>query len=143
MFLKIHSPQERLRIRREIRQKEYNNPEDLVKEFVDIKVRPRYIDYYTPSSWPNPFEIVSEEYLCFSGVTLILTATLINKNFITSDELLFPVISNNMSSDTGIVLLDNDRVYNFTPGKIVSWDFVKENATIFQTHKVAKKDILY
>ena len=143
MFLKIHSPQERLRIWREIRQKEYNNPEDLVKEFVDIKVRPRYIDYYTPSSWPNPFEIVSEEYLCFSGVTLILTATLINKNFITSDELLFPVISNNMSSDTGIVLLDNDRVYNFTPGKIVSWNFVKENATIFQTHKVSKKDILY
>ena len=143
MFIKTNSPEDRLRIWRKIRQKEYSTPEDLVKEFVDIKVRPRYIDYYTPSSWPNPFEIVSQEYLCFSGVTLILTATLINKNFITSNELCFPVISNNITNDSGIVLLDNNKVYNFTPGKIETWDFVKENATIFQTHKVAKKDILY
>jgi len=143
MFLKIHSSEDRLRIWREIRQKEYSKPEELVKEFVGIKVRPRYIDYYTPSSWPNPFEILTEEYLCYSGITLILASTLIHKGFITSDNLFFPVISNNITNEYGIVLLDNEKVYNFTQGKIEDWEYVKENATIFQTHLVSKKDILY
>ena len=73
--------------------------------------------------------------MCLTGVTILLTATLINKNFITSNELIFPVISNNITGDSGIVLLDNNKVYNFMPGKIEEWDCVKENATIFQTHK--------
>ena len=87
MFLKTHSPTERLRIWREIRQKDYLSAEDLVKEFSDIKILSRYLDYYTPKSWPNPFEIVNEGYLCQSGVTLVLLSTLINKGFISEDTI--------------------------------------------------------
>lgn len=143
MFLKTHSPSDRLRIWRDIRQQDFLTAEDLVKQFQDIKIVSRYLDYYTPKSWPSPFEIVSEGYLCQTGVTLLLTATLINKNFITSDELLFPVISNNINGDSGIVLLDGNNVYNFTSGKIESWEFVKENATVFQTHKLDKNILSY
>mgnify|MGYP001174355379 CR=1 FL=1 len=143
MFLKTHSPTERLRIWREIRQKDYLSAEDLVKEFSDIKILSRYLDYYTPKSWPDPFEIVSEGYFCQTGVTILLTATLINKNFITSDELCFPVISNNINGDSGIVLLDDNNVYNFTSGKIESWEFVQDNATVFQTHRLDKKKLSY
>ena len=143
MFLKTHSPSDRLKIWRKIRQKDFASANDLVKEFSDIKILSRYLDYYTPKSWPTPFEIVSEGYLCQTGVTILLTATLINKNFITSNELIFPVISNNITGDSGIVLLDNNKVYNFMPGKIEEWDFVKENATIFQTHKLDKKILSY
>ena len=53
------------------------------------------------------------------------------------------MISNNITGDSGIVLLDNNKVYNFMPGKIEEWDFVKENATIFQTHKLDKKVLSY
>jgi len=143
MFLKTHSPSDRLKIWRKIRQKDFASANDLVKEFSDIKILSRYLDYYTPKSWPTPFEIVSEGYLCQTGVTILLTATLINKNFITSNELIFPVISNNITGDSGIVLLDNNKVFNFMPGKIEEWDFVKENATIFQTHKLDKKILSY
>ena len=143
MFLKTHSSTDRLRIWREIRQKDFVSANDLVEEFSDIKILPRYLDYYSPKSWPTPFEIVSDGYLCLTGVTILLTATLINKNFITSNELIFPVISNNITGDSGIVLLDNNKVYNFMPGKIEEWDFVKENATIFQTHKLDKKVLSY
>ena len=143
MFLKTHSPQDRLNVWREVRQKDFSSVQDLVSEFSDIKLLSRYLDYYTPKNWPTPFEIVSEGYLCYSGVTLILTATLINKGFITCDELLFPVISNNITGESGIVLLNEDKVYNFTPGDIVSWDFVKENSTIFQTHKIDIKKLSY
>ena len=143
MFLKTHSPSDRLKIWRKIRQKDFASANDLVEEFSDIKILSRYLDYYTPKSWPTPFEIVSEGYLCQTGVTILLTATLINKNFITSNELIFPVISNNITGDSGIVLLDNNKVFNFMPGKIEEWDFVKENATIFQTHKLDKKILSY
>ena len=134
MFLKTHSSTDRLKIWRESRQQEYSTPEQLVNQYSDIKILSRYLDYYTPNSWPNPFEIVSEGYFCQSGITILITASLINKGFITSEQLTLPVISNNISGDSGLVLHDNDKVFNFTPGKIVTWDYVKENATIFQTH---------
>tara|TARA_R110001592_G_scaffold138966_1_gene358587 strand:+ start:8800 stop:9231 length:432 start_codon:yes stop_codon:yes gene_type:complete len=143
MFLKTHNASDRLRIWREIRQKNYLSADALVNEFRDIKILSRYLDYYTPKSWPSPFEIISEGYLCQSGVTLLLTTTLINKGFITSEELYFPVISNNINGDSGIVLLEGDNVYNFTSGKIESWEFVKDNATIFQIHKLDKNKLSY
>ena len=143
MFLNTNSSQDRLKIWREIRNTDFSSAQDLVKKFIDIKILPRYIDYYTPKSWPNPFEILFEGYLCQSGVTILLTSTLIKKGFITSNELSFPVISNNITGDSGIVLLDGNDVYNFTPGEIVSWEFVKNNSTIFQIHKLNKEKFSY
>lgn len=143
MFLKTHSSEDRLRIWREVRQKDFSTEQDLVTEFSNINILSRYLDYYSPKSWPNVFDIVSEGYLCCSGVTLILTATLINKGFITNDELIFPVISNNITGDSGIVLLHENKVYNFTPGDIVSWDYAKSNSTVFQIHKLDKETFSY
>ena len=143
MFLKTHSYTDRLSIWRNVRQNTYDSAEELIKEFTDIKKVPRYLDYYTPNSWPNPFEIVTEGYFCQSGITLLLTATLINKSFITSSELCMPVISNNISGDDGLVLLDKELVYNFIPGKIVSWDYVQDNSTIYQVHKIDKEKLSY
>ena len=143
MFLKTQTSEDRLRIWREVRQKNFSTEQEILNEFSEIKILSRYLDYYTPSSWPTPFEIVSEGYLCCSGVTILITVILINKGFITSDQLLFPVISNNTTGDSGIVLLDNDNVYNFTPGKIESWEYVKDNSTVFQTHKLDKNKLSY
>ena len=136
MFLKTHSPQDRLRVWREVRSREYSTPESIVEQFKPIVLQPRHIDYYTPSSWPSPFEIVTEGYLCQSGVTLVLAATLIYKKFILDDQICFTVISNNITGEAGIVLIHNNKVYNFMPGEIVELEFVRENATIFETHKI-------
>ena len=106
----------------------------LLEDFASIEMLPRYLDYYTPKSWPNPFEIVNEGYLCQSGVTLVLLSTLINKGFISEDIIQLPVISNNITGTSGLVIYDRDLVYNFTPGEIVSWEYVQENATVFQIH---------
>ena len=143
MFLKTQTSEDRLRIWREVRQKNFSTEQEILNEFSEIKILSWYLDYYTPSSWPTPFEIVSEGYLCCSGVTILITVILINKGFITSDQLLFPVISNNTTGDSGIVLLNNDNVYNFTPGKIESWEYVKDNSTIFQIHKLDKNKLSY
>ena len=134
MFHKNLSGSERLNIWRKVRQKPHNNISEVLEEFATIEMLPRYLDYYTPKSWPNPFEIVNEGYLCQSGVTLVLLSTLINKGFISEDTIQLPVISNNITGTSGLVIYDRDLVYNFTPGEIVSWEYVQENATIFQIH---------
>ena len=143
MFFKNHSPNDRLSIWRNLRQKEFNTSKDLIAEYKDIKVLSRYIDYYTPKSWPNPFEIVSEGYFCHSGVTLLITSHLLHQNFISSNEIQLPVISNNIDGTHGLVLVDNNDVYNFVPGKIIDLDYVKENSTIFTVHKLAKNQFIY
>lgn len=134
MFRKNLSGSERLQIWRNVRQKTHSDIIDVLEEFATIETLPRYLDYYTPSSWPTSFEIVSEGYLCQSGVTLILLSTLINKGFISKDTIQLPVISNNITGTSGLVIYDRESVYNFTPGEIVSWDYVKENSTVFQIH---------
>ena len=143
MFFKNHSPNDRLSIWRNLRQKEFNTSKDLIAEYKDIKVLSRYIDYYTPKSWPNPFEIVSEGYFCHSGVTLLITSHLLHQNFISSNEIQLPVISNNIDGTHGLVLVDNNDVYNFFPGKIIDLDYVKENSTIFTVHKLDKNQFIY
>ena len=134
MFHKNLSGSERLNIWRNVRQKTHSNIVEVLQDFSTIEPLSRYLDYYTPSSWPNPFEIVNEGYLCQSGITLVLLSTLINKGFISKDTIQLPVISNNITGTSGLVIYDRDAVYNFTPGEIVSWKYVQDNATIFQIH---------
>ncbi len=134
MFHKNLSGSERLNIWRNVRQKTHSNIVEVLQDFSTIEPLSRYLDYYTPSSWPNPFEIVNEGYLCQSGITLVLLSTLINKGFISKDTIQLPVISNNITGTSGLVIYDREAVYNFTPGEIVSWKYVQENATIFQIH---------
>jgi len=134
MFHKNLSGSERLNIWRNVRQKTHSNIVEVLHDFSTIEPLSRYLDYYTPSSWPNPFEIVNEGYLCQSGITLVLLSTLINKGFISKDTIQLPVISNNITGTSGLVIYDREAVYNFTPGEIVSWKYVQDNATIFQIH---------
>ena len=136
MFLKTQTPSERLAVWRKVRQHQFDAVDDLLEQFKGIKLESRYLDYYTPSSWPNPFEIVNEGYFCQSGVTLILTATLIHQNFISNREICMSVISSNIDGISGLVLLDEEKVYNFLPGKVVTLRELEENATIFQVHKI-------
>tara|TARA_B100001057_G_scaffold498694_1_gene606599 strand:+ start:3181 stop:3612 length:432 start_codon:yes stop_codon:yes gene_type:complete len=143
MFYRNQSANDRLTIWRELRQTKFSNIEDLVAEYKSIKLVSRYLDYYTPKSWPDPFEIVNQGYFCQSGVTLIMVSHLIYADFISSDVLEFPVISNNINGNDGLVFLDKDKVYNFEIGKISDWDFVKDNSTIFSTHKLKKDQFTY
>ena len=136
MFNKTQTSSDRLNAWRTVRQQEYLTVEPLLEAFANIKPIPRYIDYYTPSDWPNVFEIVSEGYLCQSGITLILAATLINKGFITADELYFEVISNHINGNDGLVLIHEQVAYNVIPGETASLQYVIDNSTRFNSHKI-------
>ena len=108
----------------------------IISEVKDIKILDRYLDYYTPKSWPNVFDIVNDGYFCQTGVTLIMFATLVQKGFISEGEYYLPVISNNITGTVGAVLKVDDLYYNFYTDKPVDQDYVEENSVHFQTHKI-------
>lgn len=137
MFLKTQNSSERLLVWRNFR-KQYSsdNVNELLVEFSKIKLLPRYLDYYTPSTWPNAFEIIDEGYFCQSGVTLIMAATLVNLGFISAEKLRFDAISNLITGTDGLILVHDNMCYNFVREEVVTLEYMLENSTRFQSHLI-------
>lgn len=136
MFTKAQTSADRLAVWREFRRSNKGNGtlENVLKAFEKINIERRSFDYYTPESWPTPFEIVSEFYFCQSGITLVLASTLLHLGFIKSKEVQFSVVSNHITGADGLVLIHEGLVYNFMPGSVVTLDFCRENSTEFSNH---------
>ena len=109
----------------------------VVEAFANAHVDKRFIDYYTPESWPNVFEIVQEGLICQSGLTLIMASTLSYLELMKSTEAEVVVISNHVTGHEGLVLRHNGNYYNFIPGQIVTEEFALNNGTIFDRHIIA------
>jgi len=136
MFTKVMPPEARLQKWRNFRES-YDvsaGPDALLEEFDSIKILPRYLDFWTPSTWPNVFDIVAEGHFCQSGVTLVMAATLHNLGFINSKEIQLDSISNFETGREGLVLVYNNECYNFLPGKIVDLQHARNNSSLFETH---------
>jgi len=132
-----HSADKNLAAWREFRKSFNGNETDCVEAFASIPVQPRYIDYYTRESWPSIFEIVADNMLCQSGLTLVMAATLYDLKFINNDKVHLQVVSNHITGKEGLVLKHNNKVYNFLPGEVVTDEFCEENSTTYDTYVIA------
>lgn len=140
MFTNTQNGADRLKAWRQFRHSfdhANSTDQDVVNAFASVQIEQRYLDYYTPDSWPSVFEIVKEGEFCQTGLTLVMGSTLHYLGFINSKQLEFDVVSNHITGTEGIVLVYNDSVYNFLPGKIVSVDYMHDNATIYERHIIA------
>ena len=105
-----------------------------MEAFANVHVLPRYVDFYSPNTWPNTFDIIEEGMFCQSGLTLVITATLKHLDLIDSQELKLIAVSNFITGRDGLILQDRENCYNFLPGVIVSDKYVKENSLILDQH---------
>lgn len=101
------------------------------------KYVPRYerrIDYYTPSSWPSPWEILEYDLLCNSGVSLMMyyTLRLVHVNY----DLDLYVI-NDESSEFLVLDVDSELLLNFDTNDAIYTN--EANFTIIQ--KFSKKEL--
>ena len=143
MFTNTQNGSERLTVWREFRQNTHiQNPQQVVTVFENMEFESRYLDFYTPDSWPSVFEIVEEGLFCQSGITLVITATLHYFNFIKTDKVRLDAISSHINGEQGLVLVYNNNVCNFVPGQIVTEEYLKENSTRYDSHIIAT-DKLY
>lgn len=136
MFRKTHTCSERLAVWRKFRQEFPKNGtvEDVVKAFSEVRLERRNIDYYTPESWPLPFEIVNDGLFCQSGLTLVIASTLANLKLTKSDKFQFDVVSNHITGTDGLVFVFEGFVYNFLQDSIVTVEFCENNSTKFSSH---------
>lgn len=138
MFSACKQGDHRLQVWREYRQHCADHSVDQVVEaFGTIPIKPRYLDFYTPDTWPSVFEIVHDGLFCYSGICLITAATLWHLEFTKSDQLQFDVISNHVNGHTGLVFVHQGYCYNFIPGSIVTEQYALENSTLYDSHIIA------
>lgn len=140
MFSKSKSDQERLhdwRVFRQLFDREIGTEQTVVDAFKSVPTQRRFLDYYTPDSWPSVFEIVQQGMFCQTGITLVMASTLVYLDFIKTKEIHLEVISNHITGSEGLVLAYNGMYYNFVPGTIVSEEYVLDNSTKFDSHIIA------
>lgn len=138
MFSGSRDGEHRLCLWREFRRAHIGAPVDqVVQPFAHIPIKPRYLDFYTPHSWPSVFEIVHQGHFCYSGICLLTAATLSYLELIKSDSLRFDVISNHVSGHTGLVLQHQGNCHNFIPGSIVTEQYALEHSTLYDSHIIA------
>jgi hypothetical protein len=132
----------RLQWWREIRNKNLTTIEDVLLEFRSLVPERRYIDYYSPNNWPNPFEIVSNGHLDVSGISLVIAATLHYKKIIKSDIFDFHVISRNTDGEIGLFLKHDKTYVNFISGQVNTEQFVLDNGIIFENHQITYNQLM-
>lgn len=145
MFTKAQTDIDRLAAWRKFRQQfpKTGTAHDVVKAFSNVKLETRYLDYYTPNNWLNVFEIVKHGNFCQSGLTLIITSTLLHLKLVNPSSLCFDVVSNHITGATGLIFTNENLVYNFLPGEIVTEQYAKDNATYFMQHIIALDKFSY
>ena len=96
--------------------------QDVLKQFAKIKILPRYLDYWTPKTWPNPFVIVEEGYFCATGIAILLYQTLGHLKFLNPGETQWKVISNHVTGKDGAIFINDGFAYNLIPGERVLFE---------------------
>lgn len=105
----------------------------VAKFFATMPYGTRTIDYYTPSDWPTPWEIIFHGRLCKSSISLLIfyTFSLLHtqNNFELyliddgEDEYLLPVI-------------DNQFVLNYHLGEVSKYLDIRDEFTVKQVFTV-------
>ena len=93
--------------------------EDLLNKtaqyFASVPVGTRCIDYYTPSSWPTPWEILYEKLFCTNSISLLIYDTL----SLTLGEARVEIILIEDDKDRFLVpLVDKKYILNYVLGEI-------------------------
>ena len=83
--------------------------------FANVPIGTRCIDYYTPASWPTPWELLYHKLFCASSISLLIYHTLV----ITLDEDRVDIVLINTGDDVFLApLVDKKHIFNIELGKV-------------------------
>jgi hypothetical protein len=99
----------------------------VLQEFASINPQSRYIDYWTPKTWPNAFEIIEFGYFCTTGISILMYQTLGHLNYLKPEGTTWKVISNNINGRDGAVFMYNEKMFNLDPMSAVNVDVAQEH----------------
>ncbi len=119
MLDKLTSSQQRISIWRDY--KDSRPSLQNVLQYIDcIETKTRCFDYYTPSEWPTPWEILDESLFCMSGKAILLYHTLAHLDYIVAKNVRWLVVENKEIFHDGLVFFDGVCYYNILPDTSVN-----------------------
>ena len=134
MFEKTTDVTRRLNQWRELRHNA-TSEQEVLEAFSQVKILPRYLDYWTPKDWPTPCEIIEHGYFCATGIAILLYQTLGNLKYLNPSETTWKVISNHVTGNDGAVFIHAEKVYNLTPGQTNNLDELVANSITLKEFK--------
>ena len=102
--------------------------------FASVPIGGRCIDYYTPESWPNPWELLYHNLFCTSSISLLIYHTLC----ITLGSERVQIILADTKDDLCLLpLVDNKYIFNLELGKVNNIkDYSIKILDTFDDHKI-------
>lgn len=83
--------------------------------FASVPIGSRCIDFYTPDSWPTPWELLYHKLFCTSSISLLIYHTLV----LTLDEDRVEIILVDSGDDLFLApLVDKKYIFNIELGKV-------------------------
>lgn len=133
--------QERIAIWKEFRVGISSDPIEIqlskIAQFVSsLPYGSRSIDYYSPDSWPTPWEILYHNSLCVSSISLLVYYTLV----LTNPDIEIDLLLIDNSDDVFLLpLIEGKYLLNYYPNTVVELDEIEQTIQIVQ--KFSKNDI--
>lgn len=112
---------------------------DLIADyFKDVPMAARQLDYYTPESWPSPWEILHNGQMCASSVSLLMAYTLF-----LSGHTDFKLLLIDDNTDYYLVpYVRNQYILNYYLGEVVDLDSIRNDIKVKHTYNPSDlKDI--
>jgi len=83
--------------------------------FASVPIGSRCIDYYTPDSWPTPWELLYHQLFCTSSISLLIYHTLC---IAIGEDRVAIVLADTGNDRCLIPIVDKQRVFNYELGKV-------------------------
>jgi hypothetical protein len=102
--------------------------------FANVPFGSRSIDYYTPSTWPTPWEILFYSTFCTSSISLLIFYTLT----LTFKDVNIEIYL--VEDDTGVYLLpivDNKFILNYELGQISIYQAIQEKIKVLKVYSIS------
>lgn len=130
-----HSPEERLSLWRSFRESIKDSPQEMKLQkvatfFARTPIGARSLDYYTPSTWPIPWEILYHGSYCTNSISLLIYYSLV----------LFPEFNDNAEiwlindgeNDYLLPVVDDQYILNYELGVINKYADIKDRIKILE-----------
>jgi hypothetical protein len=112
--------------------------EAIADYFKDVPIAARQLDYYTPETWPSPWEILHYGQMCPSSVSLLMAYTLLLNG---QEDFKLLLIDDN--TDYYLVpLVEGRYILNYILGEVVDLDTIRNDIKVKHTYNPSDlKDI--
>ena len=131
-------PEERFSEWRKFRKSLTGTTKDQITRVVNFwskaPIGSRYIDYYTPTEWPTPWEILHDSLFCKNTIAVMMYYTLLYSDYYDEEDLEILLINDKLCQDIFLIVLVDDFVLNYNHNQLNTYTEIQNNIEIIERY---------